>query len=199
MTTPDEAADQSPAKTMPADEAVRIITELKNLGVHVTLDGGWGIDALLETETREHTDLDFLVEKKDVDKLKQYFSDNGFEQTDNFNKWWHVSVENETFIIDYHVIEIDEVGKAIYGPKIRDDFPFPGIFPAYALKGAGKINGVEVDCLSAEYRVRCQTRVLLNLMPDNYKHQPAKKDYNDLDKICQKFKISMPDELLHLA
>jgi lincosamide nucleotidyltransferase A/C/D/E len=189
---------QTAPKIMSAESAVRIISELEELGIKTILDGGWGIDALLESQTREHTDIDFLVESKDFEKLKEYLDKNRFEQTDKFNKWWHMSFENESLIIDTHVIEFDEVGKAIYGPKIRDDFPFPGIFPAYALKGTGKINGKDVNCLSAEYRVRCQTRVLLNLMPDNYKHVPTKKDYDDLAKLCKKFDMEMPPELLPL-
>lgn len=196
MIDKNKVSPKTPVKLMSAEDAVGVISELKKLDIKVILDGGWGIDALLEKETREHSDLDFLVEKKDLEKLNKYLTDNNYEQTDNFNKWWHKSFENEKLVIDIHVIEIDEVGKAIYGPRIRDDFPFPGIFPAYALKGLGKINGFEVNCLTAEYRVLCQTRALLNLMPDNYKHKPDKKDYKDLEKLCQKFSIKMPEELL---
>lgn len=188
--------NQKTQKTMTAENAVRILTDIKNLDIKVFLDGGWGTDALLEEQTRPHNDLDFLVEKKDLQALMHYLEENRFKQTDNFNKWWHMSFENETLIIDIHVIEFDEVGKAIYGPKVRDDFPFPGIFPAYAFQATGKINGFEVNCLSAEYRVRSQTRALLNLMPDNYKHTLDKKDYIDLEKICNKFSIEMPEEHL---
>lgn len=182
-------------KIMSAEAAVKILSDLEDLNIKVILDGGWGIDALLEEETRPHKDLDFLVEKKNLEELKEYLAANQFTQTDNFNKWWHMSFENTTHIIDIHVIEFDEVGKAIYGPKERDDFPLAGIFPAYALKGKGTIGNKAVCCLTAEYRVLCQTRTLLNLMPDNFRHQPDKHDYLDLEKICNKFDIKMPEEL----
>lgn len=184
---------------MSADAAVRIVSALEKLGVTVILDGGWGIDALLGEQTRKHKDLDFLIEKKDLAKLKGYFAENNFKQTDNFNKWWHMSYENDQHIIDVHVIEIEKDGSAIYGPRGRDGFPEPGKFPAYSLHGKGIIAGLNVRCLSAEYRVKSQTRALLDLMPDNYQHQPDKHDYEDLLKICYKFNISMPEEIARLG
>ena len=45
----------------PADSVIKIIRLLEDNGVPVWLDGGWGIDALLKTQTREHLDLDLIV------------------------------------------------------------------------------------------------------------------------------------------
>ena len=46
---------------MGADEVVRLVTLLEARDVAVWLDGGWGVDALLERQTREHDDLDLVV------------------------------------------------------------------------------------------------------------------------------------------
>ena len=44
-------------------DAVEIISYADNNGIDIWLDGGWGVDALLETETRAHNDIDLFVEK----------------------------------------------------------------------------------------------------------------------------------------
>jgi lincosamide nucleotidyltransferase A/C/D/E len=47
---------------MRADEVLRVIDALRTNGLRVWLDGGWGIDALLGEQTREHDDVDLVVE-----------------------------------------------------------------------------------------------------------------------------------------
>jgi lincosamide nucleotidyltransferase A/C/D/E len=47
---------------MPAAEVVRLVELLESGGVGVWLDGGWGVDALLERQTREHDDSELTPE-----------------------------------------------------------------------------------------------------------------------------------------
>lgn len=46
---------------MEASEAARLAAALEDAGIAIWLDGGWGVDALVEGQTREHDDLDFVV------------------------------------------------------------------------------------------------------------------------------------------
>jgi lincosamide nucleotidyltransferase A/C/D/E len=46
---------------MAAQEVVRLLDLLESAGVTVWLDGGWGVDALLEEQTREHDDLGLVA------------------------------------------------------------------------------------------------------------------------------------------
>src|SRR4051812_50057019 len=46
---------------MPAEHAAAVLARLEASGVDVWLEGGWGIDALLGRQTREHDDLDVIV------------------------------------------------------------------------------------------------------------------------------------------
>ena len=41
---------------------VEIIGNLQQAGIDVWLDGGWGVDALIRKQTRQHEDLDVVVD-----------------------------------------------------------------------------------------------------------------------------------------
>lgn len=75
---------------------------------------------------------------------------------------------------------IDENGNGIYGPAERGV-----MFPATSLTGKGKVNGLDVKCISAEYMVKF-------ISPWLYKHRD--KDFNDVSSLCGKFKIELPRE-----
>jgi len=42
------------------------------------LDGGWGVDALLQTQTRAHKDLDIILPVADVPKPRELLAMTGF-------------------------------------------------------------------------------------------------------------------------
>lgn len=50
------------AFAFPADEVVKIMSALQAAGVNAWVLGGWGVDALVGTQTRRHSDLDLAVE-----------------------------------------------------------------------------------------------------------------------------------------
>jgi lincosamide nucleotidyltransferase A/C/D/E len=58
-----------PSAPMDAAALLEVIDCLEGQGVDVWLDGGWGVDALLERETREHDDLDLVAELRDSDRI----------------------------------------------------------------------------------------------------------------------------------
>ena len=47
-----------------AKDVIDLITLAESQGIEVFLDGGWGVDALLGEQTREHQDIDLFVRKK---------------------------------------------------------------------------------------------------------------------------------------
>lgn len=46
-------------------DALEILLRAERIGVDVRLDGGWGVDALLGRQTRDHDDIDLFVERSD--------------------------------------------------------------------------------------------------------------------------------------
>ncbi len=51
---------------MQAEDVIRLYTLLLEHGVQLWIDGGWGIDALLQQQTHPHKDLDVLVPLADL-------------------------------------------------------------------------------------------------------------------------------------
>ena len=45
---------------MLAHDVLEIVARLDAAGVRVWLDGGWGVDALIRHQTRDHEDLDLV-------------------------------------------------------------------------------------------------------------------------------------------
>lgn len=177
-------------KVMTANEVVKIHQDLEDLGIKIIIDGGWGVDALLGEQTRAHKDIDFLIELKDVEKTKKYFLDKDFEySTEEENTWWHFMLEKGSTEIDIHVIELDESGNGIYGPKEHG-----AVFPAEALTGTGSINGIEVNCLSADYRIHCLTVDYGIITRTGYELKNT--DYIDVVALCNKFDIPIPAEFV---
>lgn len=46
------------------NDACEILSWAYNNNIEIWLDGGWGVDALLGKETRQHNDIDLFVEEK---------------------------------------------------------------------------------------------------------------------------------------
>lgn len=177
-------------KFMTAEKLLAIHADLEKMGVTIYLDGGWGTDALLGEETRPHKDVDFFIEKKNLEEVRQYFFDRGFEPSkEESSTWWHFLLENADTIVDIHVIDFDSRGRGIYGPPENG-----AVFPADAFTGIGHVNGVEVLCLSADYRVLCLTVAYGVITRTGYTLKET--DYQDIEKLCKKFNIEMPPEYI---
>jgi lincosamide nucleotidyltransferase A/C/D/E len=56
---------------MEAKEVVRLLDAAAAVGIEVWIDAGWGVDALLGEQRREHDDLDVDVELADVESFKE--------------------------------------------------------------------------------------------------------------------------------
>jgi lincosamide nucleotidyltransferase A/C/D/E len=54
---------------MPAKTAIAVLGALRGNGVDVCVGGGWGVDALLGEQTREHSDLDLWLPNAHIEPL----------------------------------------------------------------------------------------------------------------------------------
>ncbi len=165
---------------MQAEDVVELYGILESNGVEIWLDGGWGVDALLETQTRPHGDLDIEVQKKDLQVLNELLKSRGYREilrSDTSAKNYMLGDDMARFV-DIHVIEFDENGNGVYGPA-TDGF----VFPAAAFSGKGKILGKEVNCISPEWVVQFHTG-----------YELRENDFHDVLAICEKFGIKIPKE-----
>ena len=63
---------------MTSSSLVELLQLFESNMIQVWLDGGWGVDALLQTQTRVHKDVDIIVSIMDVPKLQELLEMKGF-------------------------------------------------------------------------------------------------------------------------
>ena len=165
---------------MTADEVVELYNQLASLGVKIWIDGGWGVDALLEKQTRPHEDVDIVIQQKDLLILRQLLESQGYQDVprDDTRDWNFVLGDDQGRLVDVHVIVFDDQRNGIYGPAERGV-----MYPAQSLIGTGVIAHQKVRCITAEYLVEFHT---------GYELQES--DYRDVSALCAKFGIDLPQE-----
>lgn len=148
-------------------------------GIDVWIDGGWGVDALLGEQTREHGDLDIAIEERNVNKLETSLSAQGYTRINREDERPHNFVlgDNVGHKVDLHVIVLDESGNGIYGPPENGE-----MYPASSLTGTGKIGKIAVKCISPNDMVKFHTQ-----------YEPDEDDYHDVKLLCDRFGIPLPD------
>ena len=165
---------------MEAADVLNLYNALQKLGIEIWIDGGWGVDALLEKQTRPHKDLDIVIQQKDVSELRELFETQGYEEIKleiarphNF-----VLADRHGREIDVHVIVLNDQGNGIYGPVENGE-----MYPADALAGLGIIGSQTVRCISARWTINFHSG-----------YELKEKDYKDVSALCEKFGIELPAE-----
>lgn len=159
-------------------DAIEIINYAEKHGITVVLCGGWGVDALLEKETREHNDIDLLVEKDYGEKFITLLKQKGFkemrkEYTTPAHTVWQ-DVKNR--IIDLHLYESYEDGSYLFENYRHSAGTFSSV---------GRIAGKEVHCITPQAQVRYHLGYELREI-----------DFHDIKLLCEHFAISVPEEYL---
>ena len=170
---------------MPADpemtlaDVVGLLDLCARNDIGVWLDGGWAVDALLGNQTRRHSDIDIVVEEKDLATLRRLLEAEGYRDVprDDTRAENFVLGDDRGHEVDFHVIVLDEAGNGIYGP------PGGHVYPAAALAGAGVVGGRAVRCITPEYLVKFHT---------GYKIR--ERDIHDVSALCARFGIPYPAE-----
>lgn len=138
-----------------ATQALEIAARASAAGIRLWIVGGWGVDALLGEETREHHDLDLLVRASDLPVLDSWLREEGFlrayEWEENApvavgGKYWDTAfVERhpDGREIDVHAIDVHGRSASL---RTRD----PWVLPAGSLDGVGTIRGQAVPCVTVE-------------------------------------------------
>src|SRR5262245_8045846 len=126
-------------------DVVEILGWLDDRDVAVWVDGGWGVDALVGEQTREHDDLDLIVRDDHVSRMRDVLSAHGFRQTDGVPVSFVLSDERGREV-DVHPVRFDDEGIG----HLEGDDRGPFEHPASAFAAAGSIAGRRVACLSPE-------------------------------------------------
>ena len=168
---------------MTADALIAILGWIRDAEIDVWLDGGWGVDALLETQTRAHKDVDIIVALPAAESLTRLLERHGFRE----NK--EPGARPENFVmgdecgreIDIHVVEFDAKGNGNYRMENGELW----VFPPRGFLGRGRVNGVEVRCLSPEIAVECHASGYV----------PKETDFADMERLERRFGVELPPQL----
>lgn len=160
---------------------VELLLLLEGAGIPIWLDGGWGVDALLQEETRKHKDVDIILPVVDVPKLRELLAARGFtvregEPPDSF-----VLADGAGLEVDVHAVTFDEAGNGIYRMQNGEDW----LFSAEHLSGLGRVGGKDVRCLTPSAQVLCHA----------YGYELTEKDYRDMELLEEGFRVELPPQL----
>jgi lincosamide nucleotidyltransferase A/C/D/E len=168
--------------TMPPEALVEIIDLLESESIDVWLDGGWGVDALLQIQTRPHGDVDLIVRVTDVPLVQSLLEERAFTIKEGIPPHSFVIADDTGLEVDIHAVRFDEEGNGIYRMQSGDDW----IYPQEGFLGKGKVSGREVKCLSAPIQVLCHA----------HGYAPVQKDFDDMKKLEEKFGLELPPHLI---
>ena len=153
-----------------------MLARLRAAGIHVWIEGGWGVDALLGEQTRPHDDLDLGVRFQDVEPICEALAE--FERSDD--EWPSSFVLRDVSgrKVDCHPLRFDEHGDG--WQSNRSGGP-PYRWPREGLVGAGRIDGFEVACITPELQVRWH-------MHPEYDDV----DWADMQRLSGRFGLELP-------
>jgi lincosamide nucleotidyltransferase A/C/D/E len=132
--------------TMTGADVVEILGWLDAASADVWLDGGWGVDALVGEQTREHQDLDLIVRDAHVSRMREALATHGFAQIEGGIPQSFILADERGREVDVHPVRFDDQG----GGHLlsAEGEPFGHSIEAFA--ATGSVSGYRVPCLSAE-------------------------------------------------
>jgi lincosamide nucleotidyltransferase A/C/D/E len=176
-----ELIDQPGARyLMIQDDAVRLLGEFDRAGIEVTVGGGWGVDALLGKQTRQHSDLDLWLPAADLAALLSALVGAGIDRIHPWpgdRPWNFVLHDGHRLRVDLHLYEALPDGSIHYG-SVLDGHRFP----VAAISCQGSIAGRPVRCEAPKWALRWHTGY------------PARDvDRHDVALLAEHFDLPLPD------
>lgn len=102
-----------------------VVDLLKADGIDVWLDGGWGVDALLGRQAREHDDLDLVVELGHADRIIELLHGIGYSQVAGAPPKSFVMVDGPGHQVDIHPVTFDADGGGVYQMDDGNEWIYP--------------------------------------------------------------------------
>ena len=166
---------------MDSQTLLAVIGLLEAEGIEVWLDGGWGVDALLGHQTREHDDLDLVVELDRASRVIELLDARGYALVTGAPPKSFVMVDARGCQVDIHPVAFNAEGAGVY--QMEDGTEW--VYPSEGFTGRGSVGDRRVRCLSPEVQV---------LVHSGY--ELTQKDYRELYLLRERFRVEPPQALL---
>jgi lincosamide nucleotidyltransferase A/C/D/E len=161
---------------MSPDDVVRILDLLAGADVRCWVDGGWGIDALLGHQTRDHRDLDLVVEEDGLAGTIDLLRNEGYAV---IRDWLPTAIafrrETDGNEVDLHPVRSTPDGG---GDQVQLD----GMKTYhYESPIAGVIGGRSVLCCPIDDQIR-----------GHLGYEPTAQDRQDMTALAAAFGLALP-------
>ena len=163
---------------MDIGDVVKMFGIFDEAGLAFWVDGGWGVDALLERQTRAHSDLDLAVELDDLPAFERILKVQGYARLDRpGGADWNWVLQNSSGLsVDLHGFVLDSDGNGILGNPSEKS-----MFPVGSLEGTGSLGGVRVRCVAAPFVLEFRNSF-----------EPRTVDQQDVAALCTRFGLDRP-------
>lgn len=174
------ATSTPPGARTALSDVLAVLDLADSAGARLWVDGGWGVDALLGRQSREHTDLDVVVEARQLSALLDVLCRSGFVRVaqESATAWNFLLASESGAVVDVHVVVLDADGNGILGQPDAGD-----VYPAASLTGRGRLGGRAVDCIAAPWAVRFHDR-----------YPGDADDRTDVRALCDRFRLEVPEQ-----
>jgi lincosamide nucleotidyltransferase A/C/D/E len=172
---PSVGAGGSINRLMDAAEVLRVLDALSAAGVRAGVTGGWGIDALLRRQTRQHGDVDLGVPSDSVDAAIEALRGLGYSVTAD-ERPARVVLESATRKVDLHPIVMLASGAGVQTGFDGQTFEYT----AGSLEVEGEIGGRIVRCGSPELQLTFHRG-----------YQPREHDRLDMAALADAFGLTL--------
>ena len=167
---------------MSAPHALEAVHAIQAAGVVASIEGGWGVDALIGRQTREHSDLDLALGRDDCDAAASALAVLGYrhDPTDRPGLPARFVLKNEDSLqVDLHPLVFDAEGN---GWQQLDEGGWY-LHEVRYLWRDGHIVGNSVCCIAAELQLAFRLG-----------HPLSAKDAHDLSLLADHFGTPLPPE-----
>ena len=160
---------------------VELLQLFESAAIPVWLDGGWGVDVLLQAQTRPHRDVDIVPAVADVPQLRELLAMRGFTVKEGEPPHSFVLANDTGLDVDIHAVTFDDAGNGVYRMQNGENW----IYPAEGFNGRGVVRGMNVSCLSSSVQVLCHA----------HGYVPVEKDFRDMELLAERFGLALPPQL----
>jgi lincosamide nucleotidyltransferase A/C/D/E len=161
---------------MRAEDVLSVLALLRRAEADVWVGGGWGIDALVGEQTRDHRDLDLMHRQDQEAAVVAALREAGFVESLNCRPIRFVVAAADGREIDLHPLVFGADGSAVQAsPEPERPFRYPA-----SCFVTGTIEGTSVPCLSAEQQVCFHQG-----------YEPTDRDRQDMAQLRRVFGIAI--------